>query len=172
MHTQHINFHLVSTSLILLKIDENCSRVFLKCSGQVYLVPPRNTGRGYGRTSVTTHPIWEQVWFHNHPGQVIAMGVRYREKAEGSFWIATAPESQKLRVPESRTILISFRLSFRNCNSFFYNREIFFYFLDQSSNVWNLFISGPKILIDNYTRTPGKFSAKEELVNPGFLMFT
>ena len=56
MHTQHINFHLVSTSLILLKIDENFSRGFLKCSSQVYLVPPRSTGKGYDRTSVTTHP--------------------------------------------------------------------------------------------------------------------
>ena len=53
-------FHLVSTSLILLKIDENCSRGFLKCSGQVYLVPPRSTGKGYGRTSVTTHPNSER----------------------------------------------------------------------------------------------------------------
>ena len=34
MHTQHINFHLISTLLILLKIDENCSRGFLKCSGR------------------------------------------------------------------------------------------------------------------------------------------
>ena len=53
-------FHLVSTSLILLKIDENCSRGFLKCSGQVYLVPPRSIGKGYGRTSVTTHPNSER----------------------------------------------------------------------------------------------------------------
>ena len=45
-------FDLVSTSLISLKIDENCNRAFLKCSGQVYLVPPRSTGKGYGRTSV------------------------------------------------------------------------------------------------------------------------
>ena len=60
MHTQHINFHLVSTSLILLKIDENFSRGFLKCSSQVYLVPPRSTGKGYSRTSVTTHPNSER----------------------------------------------------------------------------------------------------------------
>ena len=53
-------FHLVSTSLILLKIDENCSRGFLKCSGQVYLVPQRSIGKGYGRTSVTTHPNSER----------------------------------------------------------------------------------------------------------------
>jgi len=79
MHTQHINFHLVSTSLILLKIDEYFSRGFLKYSGQVYLVPPRSTGKGYGITSITTHPNSETS------GQVIAMGVRYGEKTEGSF---------------------------------------------------------------------------------------
>lgn len=88
------------------------------------------------------------------------------------FEKTAASESQKLRVPESRTILISFSLSFRNCNSCFYNRDIFFNLLFRSvvSHVTS-FISRPKILTDDYTRTPGKFSAQEELVNPGFLMF-